>query len=247
MARERLDKLLASRGIGSRKEVGQQIRAGRITVNGVICRDPASKVETAQDTVCVMGVPIRARKERYFMLNKPEGVISATEDTEHKTVLELFPVQERIGLAPVGRLDKDTVGLLLVTDDGALNHALTAPRRHVDKRYRAQVSGQLAADAQERFAQGIVLRDGTVCRPAEFMIVGADAEGLTTIEVVLHEGKYHQVKRMIAALGGHVERLERLSMGPVVLDTDLARGEYRALTEAEIQSLFAACKQPCQQ
>ena len=140
-----VDKLLAALcGIGSRKEVGQQIRSGQVTVNGAICRDPASKVEAAQDTVCVMGAPIRARKERYFMLNKPAGVISATEDTAHQTVLELFPESERTGLAPVGRLDKDTVGLLLVTDDGALNHALTAPRRHVDKRYRALVSGKLA-------------------------------------------------------------------------------------------------------
>lgn len=242
MARERLDKLLASRGTASRKEVGQHIRAGRVTVNGVICRDPASKVDAEQDAVCVMGVPIRTRKERYFMLNKPEGVISATEDAEQKTVLELFPAPERTGLAPVGRLDKDTVGLLLLTDDGALNHALTAPRRHVDKRYRAQVSGQLAADAQEQFAAGIVLRDGTVCRPAELIMIGQQEDGLTAVEVVLHEGKYHQVKRMIAALGGHVEQLERLSMGPLVLDADLERGAYRALTEAEIQALFAACK-----
>ena len=242
MARERLDKLLAARGIGSRKEVGQQIRSGQVTVNGAICRDPASKVEAAQDTVCVMGAPIRARKERYFMLNKPAGVISATEDTAHQTVLELFPELERTGLAPVGRLDKDTVGLLLVTDDGALNHALTAPRRHVDKRYRALVSGKLAADAQEQFAQGVLLRDGTVCRPAELTIAETDAAGLTTVEVVLQEGKYHQVKRMIAALGGHVERLERLSVGPIVLDTNLAQGEYRELTEAELQALFSACK-----
>ena len=134
------------------------------------------------------------------------------------------------------------MGLLLVTDDGALNHALTAPRRHVDKRYRALVSGKLAADAPEQFAQGVLLRDGTVCRPAELTIAETDAAGLTTVEVVLQEGKYHQVKRMIAALGGHVERLERLSVGPIVLDTNLAQGEYRELTEAELQALFSACK-----
>lgn len=242
MARERLDKMLASRGAGSRKEVGQQIRAGRVTVNGLVCRDPASKVDAEQDDVCVMGRSLRTRKERYFMLNKPEGVISATEDAEQKTVLELFPASERIGLAPVGRLDKDTVGLLLLTDDGALNHAMTAPRRHVDKLYRAFVSGELAEDAPEQFAAGVVLRDGTVCRPAELRVIEQQDDGLTQVEVVLHEGKYHQVKRMIAALGGHVERLERLSMGPIMLDANLERGQYRALTEDEIQALFAACK-----
>lgn len=242
MAQERLDKMLSSRGAGSRKEVGQQIRAGRVTVNGVICRDPASKVDGQQDHVCVMGLPLRTRKERYFMLNKPEGVISATQDAEQKTVLELFPASERAGLAPVGRLDKDTVGLLLLTDDGALNHALTAPRRHVDKRYRALVSGVLAQDAQEQVAAGIVLRDGTQCCPAELTVIEQRADGFTEVEIILREGKYHQVKRMIAALGGHVEQLERMSMGPLVLDENLERGAYRTLTEAEVQALFSASK-----
>lgn len=242
MAQERLDKMLASRGAGSRKEACQLIRAGRVTVNGQPCREPASKVSPEQDTVCVMGVPLRARKERYFMLNKPAGVISATEDLEQKTVLELFPESERAGLAPVGRLDKDTLGLLLVTDDGALNHALTSPRRHVDKRYCALVSGTLADDAAEQFQRGIELRDGTKCLPADLTVLKQHADGLLEVEVVLHEGKYHQVKRMIAALGGHVERLERLSMGPLVLDASLERGTYRELTEAEIGALFAVCK-----
>ncbi len=242
MAQERLDKMLASRGAGSRKEVGQLIRLGRVTINGQACRDPAKKADPEQDVVCVMGVPLRTRKERYFMLNKPAGVISATEDATQKTVLELFPASERTGLAPVGRLDKDTLGLLLVTDDGALNHALTSPRRHVDKRYAALVSGSLCADAAERFAAGVELRDGTRCLPAELVVRGQTPDGWTEVEVVLHEGKYHQVKRMIAALGGHVERLERLSMGPLTLDPALERGSYRALTEEEIETLFAACR-----
>lgn len=242
MAQERLDKMIVSRGAGSRKEVGQMIRAGRVTVNGQTCRDPAKKADPEQDTVCVMGTLLRDRKERYFMLNKPAGVISATEDTVQKTVLELFPASERTGLAPVGRLDKDTLGLLLVTDDGALNHALTSPRRHVDKRYRALVSGTLCADAAERFTQGIELRDGTKCLPAELSILERRSDGLIEVEVVLHEGKYHQVKRMIAALGGHVERLERLSMGPLTLDPALERGTYRALTKEEIDALFSVCR-----
>ncbi len=242
MAQERLDKMLASRGAGSRKKVGQLIRAGRVTVNGQPCRDSARKVSPEQDAVCVMGVPLRTRKERYFMLNKPAGVISATEDVEQKTVLELFPESERAGLAPVGRLDKDTLGLLLVTDDGALNHALTSPRHHVDKRYRALVSGTLADDAAEQFQRGIELRDGTKCLPADLTVLEQQADGCLVVEVVLHEGKYHQVKRMIAALGGHVERLERLSMGPLVLDPALEQGTYRELTEAEIETLFVVCK-----
>lgn len=240
MARERLDKVLAARGFGSRKEVGVQIRAGNVTVNGVCCRDPANKVSLEDDAVCVGGVPLRVRKERYFMLNKPAGVLSATQDAQQKTVLDLFPTCERKGLAPVGRLDKDTEGLLLLTDDGALNHALTAPRRHVAKRYRALISGTLADDAPERFAQGVVLADGTVCRPAELQIGVSRPDGQTEVFVVLWEGKYHQVKRMVAAVGGRVEYLERLSVGPLTLDTTLARGQYRALTETEIQALFAA-------
>lgn len=174
------------------------------------------------------------------MLNKPAGVLSATQDAQQKTVLDLFPTCERKGLAPVGRLDKDTEGLLLLTDDGALNHALTAPRRHVAKRYRALISGTLADDAPERFAQGVVLADGTVCRPAELQIGVSRPDGQTEVFVVLWEGKYHQVKRMVAAVGGRVEYLERLSVGPLTLDTTLARGQYRALTETEIQALFAA-------
>nr|WP_300127668.1 pseudouridine synthase [uncultured Butyricicoccus sp.] len=240
MARERLDKVLAARGIGSRKEVGAQIRAGSVTVNGNPCRDPASKVDPECDAICVGGVPLRARKERYFMLNKPAGVLSATQDAEQQTVLDLFPACERKGLAPVGRLDKDTEGLLLLTDDGALNHALTAPRRHVAKRYRALISGTLADDAPQRFAQGVVLADGTVCRPAELQIGSRQPDGQTEVFVILWEGKYHQVKRMVAAVGGRVEYLERLEMGPLVLDDALERGQYRALQEAEIQALFQA-------
>lgn len=240
MARERLDKMLASRGAGSRKEVGGLIRAGRVTVNGAACRDPACKVDADVDTICVDGVALRARRERYFMLNKPMGVISVTEDASQQTVLSLLPERERDGLAPVGRLDKDTEGLLLLTDDGALNHALTSPRRHVDKRYRALVSGTLADDAVQQFSNGLTLGDGTKCRPAELTVGEVQPDGLTEVFVVLREGKYHQVKRMVAAVGGHVEALERLSMGPLVLDAALARGQYRPLTEEEIAALFAA-------
>lgn len=241
MARERLDKMLAARGVGSRKEVGAWIRNGQVTVNDIICRDPAVKVDWQIDVICACGQSVRARRERYIMLNKPAGVISATQDTLHKTVLELLPEHERGALAPVGRLDKDTEGLVLLTDDGGLNHALTAPRRHVDKRYQALVSGTMASDAVEQFANGVILDDGTHCLPAILIEQALDAAtGWYKVEVILHEGKYHQVKRMIAAVGGRVEYLRRLSIGPLMLDQQLAPGEYRALTEHELEALFRA-------
>lgn len=244
MARERLDKMLAGRGAGTRREAAARIRAGLVTVNGAPCRDPACKVDPDSDQICVDGIALRTRRERYFMMNKPAGVISATEDAKQQTVLSLLPEAERRGLAPVGRLDKDTVGLMLLTDDGALNHALTSPRRHVDKQYRALVSGHLDAEVPARFAAGLKLADGTVCRPAGLTIGECREDGLTEVLVTLQEGRYHQVKRMIAAVGGHVEALERLSMGPLRLDGKLARGQYRALTEDEISELFRAVSAP---
>ena len=181
------------------------------------------------------------RRERYLMMNKPAGVITATEDAAQQTVLDLLPADLRRGLSPVGRLDKDTEGLLLLTDDGALCHALTAPRRHVDKRYRAQIAGTLASDAAARFAAGLTLGDGTVCRPAELTILGRTEDGCVA-EVVLREGKYHQVKRMVAAAGGRVVHLKRLSMGPLTLDDALPAGGFRELTEQELALLRDAAQ-----
>lgn len=240
MPRMRLDKLLAHLNCGSRKEVQAMIRAGRVQVDGVTERDPAAKVDADTAQVVLDGQAQHYQAQRYYMLNKPAGVITASRDERHDTVLELFPEEMRRGLFAVGRLDKDTEGLLLLTDDGALNHALTSPRRHVDKRYRALVSGTLADDAVQQFSNGLTLGDGTKCRPAELTVGEVQPDGLTEVFVVLREGKYHQVKRMVAAVGGHVEALERLSMGPLVLDAALARGQYRPLTEEEIAALFAA-------
>lgn len=154
-------------------------------------------------------------------------------------MLSLFPERERKGLFPVGRLDKDTEGLLLITDDGAFAHALTAPRRHVAKTYAVQVEGRLDLDAPQRFAAGMALADGTVCRPAKLEVLHTE-NGLTAAEVTLWEGKHHQVKRMIAAAGGHVAALKRLSIGPLRLDEALPSGSYRELTEEEITALRAA-------
>ncbi len=241
MAKERLDKALSSLGCGSRKEVGALIRAGRATVNGQIVRDPSVKVTPAEDQLTLAGEPVRWRIGRYYMLNKPPGVVSARVDNLHETVLGLFPEKERAVLFPVGRLDKDTEGLLLVTDDGAFAHALTAPRRHVDKVYAALVEGRLELSAPKRFAEGLTLADGTLCKPAVLKVLGPQ-DGMTRVEVTLREGKHHQVKRMIAAVGGHVAHLKRLSIGPLRLDDALAPGEYRELTEEEVAMLRTAAR-----
>ena len=241
MAKERLDKALSSLGCGSRKEVGAMIRAGRATVNGQIVRDPSVKVTPAEDQLTLAGEPVRWRIGRYYMLNKPPGVVSARVDNLHETVLGLFPEKERAVLFPVGRLDKDTEGLLLVTDDGAFAHALTAPRRHVDKVYAAIVEGRLELSAPKRFAEGLTLADGTLCKPAVLDVLGPQ-DGMTRVEVTLREGKHHQVKRMIAAVGGHVAHLKRLSIGPLRLDDALAPGEYRELTEEEVAMLRTAAR-----
>ena len=235
MPRMRLDKLLAHLNCGSRKEVQAMIRAGRVQVDGAVERDPAAKVDADTAQVMLDGQEQAYRAQRYFMLNKPAGVITASRDARHDTVLELFPEKERRGLFAVGRLDKDTEGLLLVTDDGALSHALMSPARHVDKVYEAEVDGTLAPDAAARFAAGLTLGDGTVCLPAR--LEPAPDLGGAWVRVTLREGKYHQVKRMVAAVGGTVTRLRRVRLGGLSLDAALAPGDYRALTAQELAAL----------
>lgn len=242
MALQRLDKVLSLLGCGSRKQTGAAIRAGRVSVNGQIVRDPAHKVTPVQDVLLFGGQPVRWRIGRYYMLNKPAGLVSARVDNLHETVLSLFPERERKRLFPVGRLDKDTEGLLLITDDGAFAHALTSPRRHVAKTYAAQVEGRLDLGAPQHFASGMTLADGTVCRPAKLEVLCTE-NGLTAVEVTLWEGKHHQVKRMVAAAGGHVAALKRLSIGPLRLDEALAPGSYRELSEEEVAALRAAASE----
>ena len=205
MPKMRLDKLLSHLNCGSRKEVQSFIRAGRVAVNGTAERDPAAKVDPDADRVSLDGREQTYCAQRYYMLNKPAGVITASRDERHGTVLELFPESLRRGLFAVGRLDKDTEGLLLVTDDGALSHALMSPSRHVSKVYEAELDGTLVPDGRVR--------------------------------VTLHEGKYHQVKRMIAACGATVTFLKRVQLGGVRLDESLAPGEFRELTEEELGAL----------
>ena len=235
MPRMRLDKLLAHLNCGSRKEVQAMIRAGRVQVDGATERDPAAKVESDTAQVVLDGQPQQYQAQRYYMLNKPAGVITASRDARHSTVLDLFPEEIRRGLFAVGRLDKDTEGLLIVTDDGALSHALMSPSRHVEKVYEATVEGELLPDAEIRFEKGLTLKDGTVCLPA--CLERLTGDGAQRVRVILREGKYHQVKRMIAAVGGVVVQLRRVQLGGLRLDPALVEGAFRALTDQELTML----------
>ena len=232
---ERLDKLLGATGKWSRKEAKALIKAGRVRVEDRLPKGPEDKVEEGS-LVTVDGKPIFTEKYVYLMLHKPAGVISATQDAKEKTVLDLLPKDlRRKDLFPVGRLDKDTEGLLLLTDDGELAHRLLSPKHHVDKRYYARVDGALGPEDVAAFASGMTLGDGLECLPA----------GLEPLEpgaciVTLREGKFHQVKRMLAARGAPVLYLKRLSMGPLVLDEALPVGAFRELTAAETATLRAA-------
>lgn len=231
---ERLDKILAGTGRWSRREVRDLVRAGRVTANGAVARTADEKYERERLELRVDGERVLAPRYTYLMLHKPAGLVSATEDPRQPTVLELLPGHLRnIGLFPAGRLDKDTEGLLLLTNDGDLAHTLLSPRRHVDKVYLVHVDGALDESDVRAFEEGMTLEDGLVCLPAGLEISQAPGIGLVT----LREGKYHQVKRMLAAVGKPVTYLKRLTMGPLVLDEGLAAGEWRELTEEELRGL----------
>lgn len=229
----RLDKLLGHTGWGSRKELKELCKGGRVTINGGICRDSSRKVDPERDVIAVGGELVSYEEFIYLMLYKPAGVVSATEDNVSKTVIDLLPQRyQGSRLFPVGRLDKDTTGLLLLTNDGTWAHGITSPKKHQPKRYEAVVEGDVPADLGERFASGLILDDGLHCLPAE-----AQQTGDHTIVVVVEEGKFHQVKRMCAAVGLTVTGLHRCAVGPVLLDESLQPGEYRPLTEEEKKSL----------
>lgn len=247
----RLDKYLAEMGLGTRSQIKEAAKKGRIKVDGTVEKRTEQKIDPDCQNVSFDGKEISYVKKEYYLLNKPQGVVSATEDKVHKTVLDLIDGKQRKDLFPVGRLDIDTEGLLLITNDGDLAHRLLSPRHHVDKQYYAIVAGKLPEDAPERFRQGIMLSDGTVTMPALLEILeGKEAvreeepciEEGTRVLITVREGKFHQIKRMAEALGCRVVYLKRLSMGTLRLDETLRPGEYRALTEEEIRMLREACR-----
>lgn len=229
----RLDKYLAEMGAGTRKEIGKAVRAGRVTVNGQASKNAAMQV-TAEDDVRLDGALIAYETFVYYMLNKPVGVISATEDARERTVLDLISERQRKGLFPVGRLDKDTEGLLLITNDGALAHRLLSPKHHVDKVYYARLDGPVGEAEKALFAQGLKVDDTLTALPADLEILTPATE----VRVTIREGKFHQVKRMFEAVGREVLYLQRLSMGPLILDESLPKGGYRRLTEEEESAIM---------
>ncbi len=231
----RLDKYLSEAGIGTRTELKKGIRKGLATVNGKVADRPETKVEES-DTVTWKGMKVAYASLEYIMLNKPAGVVSATEDYRETTVIDIVE-SIRSDLFPVGRLDKDTEGLLILTNDGALSHRLLSPKRHVDKVYEADVEGVLTEKDIEVFAEGFVVDEELTAKPAKLEILSAD-ETSCHIRLVLHEGKFHQVKRMVAARGCEVTYLKRVSMGKLALDPSLAPGDYRNLSAEEVLLLY---------
>ena len=234
----RLDKCLADCGLGTRSEVKSLLKAKRITVNGKVATNGKVQVNPETDDIMFDGEKIQYEEFVYIIMNKPKGVVSATEDNLHKTVLDLIdPLYFKKGVFPVGRLDIDTHGLLLLTNDGELAHRLLSPKKHVTKIYQARVEGVMTAEDVTAFEKGIVLSDGTECMPARLDILSTTQDE-SVVPIHLKEGKFHQVKRMVKACGKTVVDLQRLTMGPLKLDESLALGESRPLTEEELESLM---------
>lgn len=224
----------------SRREIGGVIRRGGVTVNGAVCRDPARKVDPAADTVSVEGEVLRVSAFVYYMLNKPAGLLCVSRDPKAETVVDLLrPADRRRGIFPAGRLDRDTHGLVLLTDDGDLAHRILSPKKHIKKRYQAILDGPVDGAAVDAFAAGVVLADGTRCRPAGLCILQEGEHPL--VEITLCEGKYHQIKRMFGTLDRGVDWLKRVSMGALTLDASLKEGEYKSLEKQDISLLFKDC------
>lgn len=238
----RLDKLLAHSGLGTRKEVKKLLKTKIVEVNEKTVTDPKTHVDPDTDKVTVGGEKLDYQEFVYFMMNKPQGVISATEDLMHETVLDLLEMQDSLQEPhPVGRLDIDTEGLLILTNDGKLTHRLLSPKHHVDKRYFAEIDGIVTEEDIVQFKEGVTLDDDYETLPADLEILSTDEEaGTSVIELVIREGKFHQVKRMMQAVGKEVIYLKRLEMGPIKLDDTLELGAYRELTSEEIDLLKKA-------
>lgn len=231
----RLDKYLADAGQGTRSQVKAVLRQGRVMVNGEPVKAPEYKVDADSDRVALDGKLISFERFQYYMLHKPAGVISATSDKRERTVIDLIREEKRRDLFPVGRLDKDTEGLLLITNDGKLANHLLTPGRHVAKTYYAQIDGSVTGEMISAFAEGVDIGDARLTAPAELRVVSeGETEHISCVEITITEGRYHQIKRMFESFGRKVVYLKRLSMGPIVLDKDLPCGAYRKLTEQEI-------------
>jgi 16S rRNA pseudouridine516 synthase len=236
MKRERLDKILASQNVGTRREVGELVRAGRVEVNGETVRRPEGKADAECDVIALDGVPLTVKKYLYLMMNKPAGVLSASRASSARTVVDLLPQKwQRRGIFPAGRLDKDTEGLLILTDDGAFAHRMLAPKSHVAKWYQARLALPVTEEDAKAFRSGVELSDMT-CLPAE--LAAMDGEVPTAL-VKVREGKFHQVKRMFLARGNEVLALKRVRVGGLALDPELGAGEARELGADELAEIFA--------
>lgn len=231
----RLDKFLAEMQIGTRSEVKKLIRGGKVQIDGHVCKNADEKIDPEQAEVMVDHVLVGYAAYEYFMLNKPKGCVSATEDSRYPTVLDYITDHKRKDLFPVGRLDLDTEGLLLITNDGALAHELLSPAKHIPKTYEAKIDGIVTQEDVEIFAQGMDIGEKKPTKPAELLILKANV--ISHVLVTIYEGKFHQIKRMFESVGKPVLKLKRISMGALSLDEKLAPGEYRALTDAEINYL----------
>jgi 16S rRNA pseudouridine516 synthase len=232
----RIDKMLANMGYGTRKEVKKMLKSGVVKIDGVVVKDPKTQVNPTEQVITVWGEEVEYKEFIYLMMNKPPGVISATEDMVEETVIDLLEEEDRVFLPfPVGRLDKDTEGLLLLTNDGQLAHQLLSPKKHVPKTYFAVIDGAVTEEDVAAFRRGVVLDDGYKTKPAELVILKSGLR--SDVEVTITEGKFHQIKRMFRAVGKRVVYLKRIQMGPLVLDPSLDVGQYRELTDEEVEML----------
>ena len=230
----RLDKFLCEMGVGTRSEVKAYLKKGQVTVNGEIIKKPEVKIDENKDCICFQGQPLVYEAVQYFLLNKPAGCVTATRDNLSETVMSFLPDNHRDDLFPVGRLDKDTEGLLLITNDGQLAHELLSPRKHVDKTYFAVIDGEVREEHKQLFLDGLDIGDENLTMPAKLEILKSGE--VSEIKLTIQEGRFHQVKRMFEAIGTKVTYLKRISMGPLVLG-DLKPGEVRILTDSELESL----------
>ena len=236
----RIDKYLADCGLGTRSEVKKYIKAKQITVNGSLVSKPEEKVDETKDVICFKSQPISYEKYVYYLFHKPAGCVTAKQDNVHQTVMDFFPEEICAGIAPVGRLDLDTEGLLLLTNDGPLTHHLLSPTHHIPKTYYAILDREVPSDAAHKFREGVDIGDDKPTLPAELLIhpilENKEGERIYSAELTVHEGRFHQVKRMFEAVGCTVTYLKRLSMGSLTLG-DLPKGEYRKLTLEEVETL----------